>query len=96
MSLYLLLAVLGCYWNSKTLAVLAGCMLGITIMTAHNFFHKKDNFRMYYFDFSLFSHNDWRISHVISHHMFPNTILDLEVSIMEPFMVYLPVKKNFC
>lgn len=64
-------------------------------MTAHNFLHKKDNFRMYYFDFSLFSHNDWRISHALSHHVYPNTVLDVEMSMQEPFMNYRPVKKGF-
>ncbi len=80
MVFYLIILYLACKNNSIVLAIISGFCLGINIMTAHNFFHKKDNFRMYYFDLSLFSHNDWRISHVISHHIYPNTILDLEMS----------------
>ena len=36
-----------------------------------------------------------QISHCLSHHLFPNTIIDLEVSEMEPFAYFLPVSKSF-
>lgn len=32
----------------------------------------------------------WRISHAISHHLFPNTHHDLEISNFEPLMQFLP------
>ena len=57
---------------------------------AHNFFHQRDTFRRFYFDLSLFSSSDWRISHVLSHHTYTNTLLDLEISMLEPFMQFLP------
>ena len=59
---------------------------------AHNFFHQRDNWRMYIFDFTIFSSQDWRIGHALSHHPFPNTIYDYEVSAFEPFLQFLPKK----
>lgn len=60
---------------------------------AHNFFHQKDNFRMYYFDLCLMSSRGWRVSHALSHHLYTNTIQDMEISTLEPFLNYLPSKK---
>ena len=45
--------------------------------TGHNFFHQRNNWRAHYFDLSLFSTRYWRVSHALSHHLFPNTLLDL-------------------
>lgn len=36
----------------------------------------------------------WRVSHALSHHIYTNTINDLEISTLEPFLQYLPTKKN--
>ncbi|XP_011506370.1 PREDICTED: cytochrome b5-related protein-like, partial [Ceratosolen solmsi marchali] len=49
-----------------------------------------DNFRMYYFDLSTMSSKDWRISHGLSHHLYPNTVWDMEIYNFEPFLIYLP------
>ena len=61
-----------------------------TVIIAHNFFHMKDNFRMYYFDLSMMSSKEWRISHALSHHLYPNTLWDMEIYLFEPFLAYLP------
>lgn len=42
------------YW-SYGVGVLSGIFLGFTTISAHNFVHQKDNFRMYYFQFSTMS-----------------------------------------
>ena len=57
---------------------------------AHNFFHQADNFRMYYFDLFPLSSQEWRTTHAISHHLFPNTLYDFEISSLEPFIQFLP------
>lgn len=53
--------VLGCftfailaavYWNFF-LGIIAGNFLAMTTIAAHNYFHRKNNFRMYYFQLSL-------------------------------------------
>lgn len=71
-------------------AALGGVVLAMMSMCAHNFFHQKDNWRMYLFDLTLFSSHDWRISHALSHHLFTNTIYDFEISVLEPFFEFLP------
>jgi hypothetical protein len=50
---FLLLATVAAATCSFKLGLLAGFMLSFLTVTAHNFFHMKDNLRMYYFDFSL-------------------------------------------
>lgn len=40
------------YWN-HLLGIIAGMFLAMTTIAAHNYFHRRDNFRMYYFQFSL-------------------------------------------
>jgi len=61
------------YTGSWSLAALAGVLLGMNMMVAHNFFHLRDNFRRYYWDASMFNSTEWRISHVLSHHVCANT-----------------------
>ncbi|NP_001136324.1 cytochrome b5-related-like isoform X1 [Nasonia vitripennis] len=63
-----------------------------TVISAHNFFHMRDNFRMFYFDMSLMSSKEWRISHILSHHLYPNTLWDMEIYTLEPFIAYMPTK----
>lgn len=57
---------------------------------SHNFFHMRDNFRMYYFDLGVISSKNWRVSHVLSHHLYSNTAWDWEIYGLEPFLCYLP------
>ncbi|KAL0272535.1 UNVERIFIED_CONTAM: hypothetical protein PYX00_005467 [Menopon gallinae] len=76
------------YWWS----ILSGVFLYMVAVAAHNFFHMKDNLRMYYFNLSLLSFREWRISHSLSHHQYVNTLLDLEISLLEPIFDYLPKK----
>lgn len=73
--LYAISVLAGLHLNSITLLLVAGTVLGMVAVAAHNFFHKKDNWRVYYFDLSPLSSYEWRISHAYSHHLFPNTVL---------------------
>ncbi|XP_066246438.1 cytochrome b5-related protein-like [Euwallacea similis] len=91
--LFLLSTLAAKYW-SFLIGTLAGNFLAFLTIAAHNYFHKKDNFRMYYFNFSLQTVREWRISHVLSHHMHTNTIDDYEISSWEPFLQYMPIKKT--
>ncbi|XP_049801997.1 cytochrome b5-related protein-like [Schistocerca nitens] len=92
----LTLSVLAAWTQSYLVGTLAGLMLCFTVICAHNFTHMKDNIRMYYLDFSMMSSRDWRISHVLSHHLYPNTLLDLELSVFEPLFNFFPFEeKNF-
>lgn len=91
--LFILATLAAKYWNFF-LAVLAGNFLAFLSIAAHNYFHQKDNFRMYYFNFSLHTVREWRISHVLSHHLHTNTVDDFEISSHEPILQYLPVERS--
>ncbi|CAH1109796.1 unnamed protein product [Psylliodes chrysocephalus] len=81
------------YWNFW-LAAVAGLILGMLTIATHNYLHMKNNYRMYYFQFSMLQVREWRISHALSHHLLTNTIADLEISMMEPLLFYLPGAKT--
>lgn len=49
---------------------------------------------MYLFDISLMNSQRWRITHGQIHHMFPNTLLDIELTQFEPMAYFTPVKTN--
>lgn len=72
-----------------------GIFLTWTVIAAHNYFHMRDSFRMYYFDLSMLSSKNWRITHVMSHHMYTNTLWDYEVYVVEPFLQWILHKNKF-
>lgn len=73
--LYMLTVLIGVSYNSTLLTIIAGIILGMLMVAAHNFFHKKDNWRIFYYDLGTLSSHEWRISHAYSHHLYPNTVL---------------------
>ncbi|CAH2071502.1 unnamed protein product, partial [Iphiclides podalirius] len=74
--------------------IIVGYILSGVTTAAHNYFHRADNWRMYLFNLNGMSFEDWRISHALSHHLHTNTTNDLELSMLEPFLQYLPSKKK--
>ncbi|GJQ73722.1 hypothetical protein Trydic_g14056 [Trypoxylus dichotomus] len=88
-------SILSCRTWNYWYTLIAGYFLASLTVAAHNYFHQKDNFRMYYFNFSLMSFKEWRISHSLSHHLYTNTIIDLEMLLFEPLIGYYPVAKTF-
>lgn len=84
------LAVLAATTSSYAAGALAGLVLALNVVTAHNFLHQKDNCRMYYFNLSFMSFRDWRVGHAMSHHLFPNSLLDLDISMFAPLFQFLP------
>jgi hypothetical protein len=52
---FLVLATVAAATCSFKLGLLAGLILNFLVVSAHNFFHMKDNLRMYYFDLSFMS-----------------------------------------
>ncbi|XP_072161439.1 cytochrome b5-related protein [Bemisia tabaci] len=92
----LLLVAAAAYGSSYSIATVSGVLLAFTANAGHNFFHKKDNWRMYYIHLSLLSVRDWRIYHCLSHHVYTNTLQDLELTSFEPFFDFTPdPKKNW-
>lgn len=88
--LTLLVAIQSAIIQSLLLILLAGVLMCWTTITAHNYFHRKDNWRMYTYNLSLLNYADWRISHALSHHLYTNSYHDLEISMFEPFLCWIP------
>ncbi|KAK3923005.1 Cytochrome b5-related protein [Frankliniella fusca] len=72
------------------LVALAALFVSWSAVCAHNFTHRRDNWRMYYKSLCFMSLSEWRVSHIFSHHMYPNTLLDIEISMHEPLLQFLP------
>lgn len=83
-------ALAGYFRSFFVLGTVAGILVSVTASAAHNFFHQKHNWRRFYFELSFMSSREWMVSHALSHHIFPNTLQDLEVTFFEPFVSFLP------
>ncbi|XP_055306178.1 cytochrome b5-related protein-like [Sitodiplosis mosellana] len=88
--LTLITAILAQRFQSITMAILCGLFLTWTGICGHNYLHRRDNYRMFYFNIIFQSFRDWRISHALSHHLYPNSLLDIELISYEPFLVWVP------
>ncbi|EDW04019.1 cytochrome b5-related protein [Drosophila grimshawi] len=93
----ILISVLLFSWTSTVadsliLRAFAGLALSWLVISAHNYFHQRDNWRMYSFNLLLLNFANWRISHALSHHVYPNSLHDLEMTMFEPFVCWVPSK----
>lgn len=86
----LLTAILSVKFDSRFFMALSGLSMCYTLISAHNFFHRRDNFRMLYFNLTFLNYKEWRISHAMSHHLFPNSLYDLEIVLFEPIFCWIP------
>ncbi|KAI8118036.1 Cytochrome b5-related protein [Lucilia cuprina] len=77
-------------YDSLIFMALAGAALVWTTVVSHNYFHKRDNWQMYAFNLSMMNFTAWRISHSLSHHIYPNSYIDLELSMFEPLLCWVP------
>ncbi|RVE51824.1 hypothetical protein evm_003444 [Chilo suppressalis] len=78
------------YWIVMISYLISSLTLAWCTVASHNYIHKKSNWRMYLFNLSLWSYSDFRISHVLSHHLYTNTLMDLEISAFEPIVQWNP------
>ncbi|XP_034474537.1 cytochrome b5-related protein-like [Drosophila innubila] len=83
-------ALLSAKYDSLLALILAGLTLCWTVIVSHNYFHRRDNWQMYTFNLGMMNFCSWRISHALSHHIYPNSFLDLELSMFEPFLCWIP------
>lgn len=90
LGLTFLMSALTARFDNIYLMIASSFCLCYTVISAHNFFHRRDNFRMMYFNLSFFNYKEWRISHALSHHLYPNSLHDMEVSFFEPFLCWIP------
>ncbi|XP_055547327.1 cytochrome b5-related protein-like [Wyeomyia smithii] len=89
------LAFLAVNLNSILLAIVCGFAICWVMNCAHNFFHRRDNWRILVYNMVFLSYREQRISHVLSHHMYPNSVIDLEITLFEPFLCWLPEPLGF-
>ncbi|RVE51825.1 hypothetical protein evm_003445 [Chilo suppressalis] len=80
------------YYAATVWYIFASVNLAILTVACHNYIHRSTNWRMYLFNMSMWSYRDFRVSHVISHHLYTNTLMDLEISSLEPVLFYNPRK----
>ncbi|KAH8413433.1 hypothetical protein KR009_011038 [Drosophila setifemur] len=80
----------GTVLDSLLIRALAGLALCWVATSTHNYFHQRDNWRMYLFNLSMLNYRDWRVSHALSHHVYANSLHDLEMSMFEPFLCWIP------
>lgn len=92
--LFVLSLAMGMYSKALILTfsslLIASAALAFMAITAHNFFHHKNNWRMYTFDLTGNSSHEWRISHVYSHHCYPNSYFDYEATAFDAFLCWFP------
>lgn len=95
--LTMLTAILAQRFQSFMMAILCSLFLTWTGVCGHNYLHRRNNYRMIYFNLIFNSFRDWRVSHVLSHHLYPNSMLDMELSSYEPILVWVsrPNAKNW-
>ncbi|KAF0305634.1 Cytochrome b5-related protein [Amphibalanus amphitrite] len=92
--LFLVTGVASAVLHSRLAAAASGVVLALLLGVGHNFLHQRDNWRMYLLDVPLLSSAEFRVSHALSHHMFPNTAMDLEVTLLEPVIFFLTHAKR--
>ncbi|XP_063824153.1 cytochrome b5-related protein-like [Ostrinia nubilalis] len=80
------------YYVAHVWYIFASVNLALLTVACHNYIHRRTNWRMYLFNMSMWSYRDFRVSHVISHHLYTNTLMDLEISSLEPVLFYNPRK----
>eukprot|EP00043_Microstomoeca_roanoka_P002816 m.40679 g.40679 ORF g.40679 m.40679 type:complete len:452 (-) comp11743_c0_seq1:139-1494(-) len=78
-----------CIFGSFSTAFLSGFLLLAMFGVGHNYFHQRNHPLRYAMDLTFAGHHQWRISHAISHHGFPNLDIDIELSQFEPLSTYL-------
>jgi hypothetical protein len=86
--------ILTAKFNSIWLGIFTGISLAFVGITSHNYLHQRDNWRMYRMNLTGYNYREWRVVHAMSHHMFPNTLHDLEVMNVEPILQWLPRYKS--
>lgn len=96
-AIFLLTAILAQNFQSVTLALLGSVFYTWCGICGHNYLHMRDNHRMLYINILFMNYREWRITHALSHHVYPNSLLDFELTEMHPYFVWLPHKdiKNF-
>lgn len=82
------------WYSNLGYGLFAGLHLAWLSTLTHNYIHQPNNWRMYLSHLTLMGWRDWRVFHAMSHHLYPNSYHDLEVSMYEPFLPWIPKRKT--
>lgn len=82
------------WYSNITCGLFAALHLAWLLTMTHNYIHQSNNWRMYLSNLTLMGWRDWRVFHAMSHHLYPNSYHDLEVSMFEPFLPWIPRRKT--
>ncbi|KAF5308071.1 hypothetical protein FQR65_LT06446 [Abscondita terminalis] len=88
-------ACLASAFSKYSFAVLSGISGSLLLGATHNYVHRPDNFRMMYGSVLMMSPSEFRVLHILSHHLFPNSRLDLQLICLLPLINLYPEKKSF-
>ncbi|XP_005176332.1 cytochrome b5-related protein [Musca domestica] len=88
-----ILSLISTRLDSMLVEALTGLLIVWQAVAAHNYFHQRDNWQMYSFNLTLMNFADWRISHALSHHIYTNSLYDLEMTLPEPYLCWIPSKE---
>lgn len=83
-------AILTAYLQSYIFGIVTAILLTMSVVLGHNFLHGHHNWRMLMLNLTLMSHRHWRITHVLSHHMYTNSYHDIEALYFQPFLSWIP------
>lgn len=65
-------------------------LLSFLLVSGHNYLHLRDNFRMFYTNLTFMNFAEWRVTHAMSHHMFTNSLVDIELLWLAPMLCWIP------
>lgn len=72
------------------LILLASLLFTWLNIASHNFVHCRYNVRIFYHNLSLIGYQDIRVSHALSHHLYPNSLNNMEMYLFDPLICYFP------
>ncbi|KAI9023888.1 fatty acid desaturase-domain-containing protein [Hyaloraphidium curvatum] len=75
-------------------SVASGVVLGLMAIIGHNYYHQRDNWRMYLGDLAGSSYVFGRQTHALGHHLYVNSWWDPETHASEPGSPLLPSSKR--
>lgn len=82
------------WYSNIAYGLFAGLHLAWLTTLTHNYIHQPNSWRMYLSNLSIMGWRDWRVFHAMSHHLYPNSYHDMEVSSFEPFLPWMPESKS--
>ena len=82
------------YFKSWALMLYAAISQAAAMGGAHNYLHQKNSLAQYVFELSAANIHAFRVGHTISHHTYPNTVWDMEMTFFGPALSLFSDKQS--